>query len=82
MTSIRRTGAALALAVACALPALASAEQASELCDGSKAEQKQQPTADRSKQNSDRNDQKNDDKSNNPKPDEHKKSDATESGKS
>jgi hypothetical protein len=78
MTSIRRTGTALALAVAFSLPTLASAEQASELCDGNKAEQKQ-PTADRSKSNTS-SDQKSEDKSQ-PKPEENKKPAPDQSGK-
>jgi hypothetical protein len=78
MTSIRRTGTALALAVAFSLPTLASAEQASQLCDGNKAEQKE-PTADRSKQNTS-SDSKSDDRSN-PKPEEKKKPDSNQTGK-
>ncbi|HKP62373.1 MAG TPA: hypothetical protein VJV78_36820 [Polyangiales bacterium] len=79
MTSIRRTGTALALAVAFSLPTLASAEQATQLCDGSKAEHKEQPTADRSKQNTS-SEPKTDDKANQ-KPDENKKPDSTQTGK-
>ena len=80
MTSIRRTGTALALAVAFSLPTLASAEQASELCDGSKAEHKEQPTADRSKSNTS-SDQKPDDKSQQ-KQDENKKTDSNQANRS
>ena len=78
MTSIRRTGTALALAVAFSLPSLASAEQASELCDGNKAEHKQ-PTAERSKPETS-SDSKSDDKSS-PKPEENKKPDSAQAGK-
>jgi hypothetical protein len=79
MNSIRRTGTALALAVAFSVPTLASAEQASELCDGSKAEHKE-PTADRSKQNTS-SDQKSDDKTNQKPDDSNKKSEPNQSGK-
>jgi curli biogenesis system outer membrane secretion channel CsgG len=66
MTFIRRSGSALLIAAAMSLPTLASAEQApSAMCDGEKAEQKQQqqPTADRSNQDNDKSKQKSDDKS-------------------
>ena len=70
MASIRRTGSALLVAAALSVPALASAEQASELCEGAKAEQKE-TTADRSGKQStdksaktgDKSDQKSDSKS-------------------
>jgi hypothetical protein len=66
MTFIQRSGSALLIAAAMSLPTLASAEQAaSPMCDGSKAEQKeqQQPTANRSNQDNDKSKQKSDDKS-------------------
>ena len=44
MNLIRRTGTILMIAAALSLPTLASAEQPSELCEGSKADHKQ-PTA-------------------------------------
>jgi len=47
MASIRRTSSALIVAAALSLPTLASAEQATEACEGNKMEQKD-TTADRS----------------------------------
>lgn len=80
MTLIRRTGGALLIAAAMSLPTLASAEQApSAMCDGTKAEHKEQqqpPTADRSNQDNDKSKQKSDDKS-----DSNKSSDKNQTGK-
>jgi hypothetical protein len=62
MTSIRRIGSAFVFTAALSLPILASAEQAATpACEGDKAEHKQ-PTAERSKQESDKSDQKQDPK--------------------
>jgi hypothetical protein len=80
MAPIRHLGRTLIFAAALSLPALASAEPATETCDGDKMEEKH-PTADKSapdqsgdKQDRDGSDRKSDDKS-------EQKSSAKKSGK-
>lgn len=61
MTSIRRIGSAFVFTAALSLPILASAEQAATpACEGDKA--MKQPTAERTKQESDKSEQKQDPK--------------------
>jgi len=62
MTTKRNLLGAGLTALALALPTLASAEQApSQLCDGAKVE-KQQPTAERAEQNTDKSQKKSEEK--------------------